>query len=177
MLADASAERSLVGIPVAGAAGSAGGGEHNVVAIVSATIELRFAKVICIWEQFYMLVHVECDQNDLSCASLNPHIESISSEAQAPKHRFGGRAEPTLFLNASAACFLDEATKVHLAFCLVITDAAYGYVHWQMHRHRSLWKHIHSIHHEYKETFVTVPGQEMVRLFTACRHMHVKHAD
>eukprot|EP00437_Effrenium_voratum_P010808 CAMPEP_0181440480 /NCGR_PEP_ID=MMETSP1110-20121109/22990_1 /TAXON_ID=174948 /ORGANISM="Symbiodinium sp., Strain CCMP421" /LENGTH=400 /DNA_ID=CAMNT_0023564287 /DNA_START=19 /DNA_END=1221 /DNA_ORIENTATION=+ len=45
---------------------------------------------------------------------------------------------------------------VHVAFCLVITDIAYGYLHWQMHRHRSLWKHIHSLHHEYKETFVTV---------------------
>ncbi|CAE7036878.1 Ch25h [Symbiodinium sp. CCMP2592] len=45
---------------------------------------------------------------------------------------------------------------VHVAFCLVITDLAYGYLHWQMHRHRSLWKHIHSLHHEYKETFVTV---------------------
>ncbi|CAE7253841.1 Ch25h [Symbiodinium natans] len=45
---------------------------------------------------------------------------------------------------------------VHLSFCLVITDMAYGYIHWQMHRHRSLWKYIHSVHHEYKETFVTV---------------------
>eukprot|EP00438_Fugacium_kawagutii_P025305 Skav201465 [mRNA] locus=scaffold663:32479:48055:+ [translate_table: standard] len=43
---------------------------------------------------------------------------------------------------------------VHLTFCLVVSDAAYGYVHLQLHRHRALWKHIHSIHHEYKETFV-----------------------
>lgn len=45
---------------------------------------------------------------------------------------------------------------VHLTFCLIVSDLAYGFVHLQMHRHRGLWKHIHSIHHEYKETFVTV---------------------
>lgn len=56
---------------------------------------------------------------------------------------------------------------VHLTFCLVVSDAAYGYVHLQMHRHRALWKHIHSIHHEYKETFVTVgPHVHLMEFFT-----------
>mmetsp|Transcript_90205 Transcript_90205/g.201872 ORF Transcript_90205/g.201872 Transcript_90205/m.201872 type:complete len:325 (-) Transcript_90205:85-1059(-) len=45
---------------------------------------------------------------------------------------------------------------IHMAFCLVTFNYAYWYVHWQLHRNRHLYKHIHSIHHEYKQPFVTV---------------------
>lgn len=58
-----------------------------------------------------------------------------------------------------------KPAKVHLTFCLVVSDAAYGYVHLQLHRHRALWKHIHSIHHEYKETFVTDPYLHILHFF------------
>lgn len=45
---------------------------------------------------------------------------------------------------------------VHLAFCLATFNFGYWYTHWQLHRNRSLYKHIHAFHHEYKQPFVTV---------------------
>ena len=32
------------------------------------------------------------------------------------------------------------------------------YVHWQLHRHRSLYKHVHAIHHEYKDISIKCDG-------------------
>lgn len=45
---------------------------------------------------------------------------------------------------------------VHATFCLALNDVTYWYYHWMCHRHRALYKNIHSLHHEYKQPFAMV---------------------
>eukprot|EP00933_Yihiella_yeosuensis_P002740 TRINITY_DN10476_c0_g1_i1.p1 TRINITY_DN10476_c0_g1~~TRINITY_DN10476_c0_g1_i1.p1 ORF type:complete len:827 (+),score=85.73 TRINITY_DN10476_c0_g1_i1:63-2543(+) len=56
---------------------------------------------------------------------------------------------------------------IHVAFCLLMFDVSYFYLHWQLHRHRSLYKHIHALHHEYKQPFITVASHVHVVEFGA----------
>jgi cholesterol 25-hydroxylase len=59
----------------------------------------------------------------------------------------------------SLAPRLDELL-LHVAACFVIFDAAYGLWHWLHHRSPLLYKHIHSIHHEYHAPFAWVTQHE-----------------
>lgn len=45
---------------------------------------------------------------------------------------------------------------VHMAFCLVCMDAAFFYWHWMAHRHRAIYVHLHSLHHQYRAPFAWI---------------------
>lgn len=81
---------------------------------------------------------------------------------------------PWLYKHAPPLCWEDcdgkvlfpaEAPRVdelaaHVAVCFVVFDACYAFWHWLHHRSPPLYKHIHSLHHEYHAPFAWVTQYE-----------------
>eukprot|EP01065_Artemidia_motanka_P015141 TRINITY_DN1900_c0_g1_i1.p1 TRINITY_DN1900_c0_g1~~TRINITY_DN1900_c0_g1_i1.p1 ORF type:complete len:847 (+),score=314.39 TRINITY_DN1900_c0_g1_i1:90-2543(+) len=45
---------------------------------------------------------------------------------------------------------------LHSFFCVVMMDFSYWYYHMMLHRHRSLYRAVHALHHEYRQPFALV---------------------